>query len=460
MASKIEVELTSHDAERDEWTWRAAGARQPRGIVPAALVWDGARVGDVARAEIQRRLDGIEVVSLTPPPQPETRGERIEVRGRAADEPAITVRTLRRERPRRRPSGAAAGSEHRSQAPSHGTPRREERPSRARRQPSPAPAPQEQVPRLRPRDTHRRAFLDSVIPEHRPIAEALLRGGLPAVRAAIARDREEALAQGRPAAPEEATLKIAEDLLPRARVALWLDRAEAALPIADTVALRDLRSVVASVDPASRDARVLEYATTLRGVLERRVALELERWLTDLRDALAGGRTVRALRLSARLPDPSAKLPEELQHQLVEVVNRELVEDTPPERWMVLIDAIANSPIRRLVAVTGFPRGASPELDELAREYAGRIPSLGSVLGVAMAAPPKPDVRAKVPQASRRPRSRGAHEAPGTASQGDASRSVAPTHLSAEASDGEVVLSDAPADDAGVTLTAEPSADQ
>jgi hypothetical protein len=418
MASRIDIELTSHDADRGEWTWRAAGARNPKGTVPASLVWEGAKVGDVARAEVVRTLDGIGIVSLAPPPQPTAPTNRIELVGTRRDGPTTaavaTARTERRrprateqphEHARRTGDRAGAGpGDRRDATPTQGDRREHRREPRRRPQPSASAHAASSAPRLRPRDTHRRALLESTIPEHRPIAEALLRGGMPEVRAAIARDREAAAAEGRAPAPEEATLKIAEDLLPKVRVATWLDRAEAALPIAETLALRDLRSVVASVDPSSKDPRVLDYAATLRAVLDRRVAAEIDRWLDELRAALAAGRTVRALRLASRLPDPSARLPEDLQRDLVAAADRELVPDTPAERWMVLIDAISASPVRRAVTVTALPADAPPELNELAREHAGRIPSLGARLGVSMPAPPKPEILARVPKTSRKPR--------------------------------------------------------
>ena len=46
MSRRIEVELTS---QRDDgtWTWRAAGAKQPKGSLDGTLLYDGASVGDV-----------------------------------------------------------------------------------------------------------------------------------------------------------------------------------------------------------------------------------------------------------------------------------------------------------------------------------------------------------------------------------------------------------------------------
>ncbi|MGH9153343.1 MAG: hypothetical protein ACRD03_13310, partial [Acidimicrobiales bacterium] len=66
MGRRIEVELTS---SRDDgtWTWRAAGAKQPKGVVDARLLPDGARVGDVVRAEADFEIEGISITAVLPP---------------------------------------------------------------------------------------------------------------------------------------------------------------------------------------------------------------------------------------------------------------------------------------------------------------------------------------------------------------------------------------------------------
>ena len=66
MSRRIEVELTS---QRDDgtWTWRAAGAKQPKGSLDGTLLYDGASVGDVCRADADFEIDGIFVTSVLPP---------------------------------------------------------------------------------------------------------------------------------------------------------------------------------------------------------------------------------------------------------------------------------------------------------------------------------------------------------------------------------------------------------
>ena len=66
MSRRIEIELTSKRTD-GTWTWRAAGAKEPRGVVVDAVVPAGVAVNDVVRAEVEADLDGTRVLSITPP---------------------------------------------------------------------------------------------------------------------------------------------------------------------------------------------------------------------------------------------------------------------------------------------------------------------------------------------------------------------------------------------------------
>ena len=57
MSRRIDVELTSR---RDDgsWTWRAAGAKQPKGVLDGALLPQGATAGDVLRVDADFDVDG------------------------------------------------------------------------------------------------------------------------------------------------------------------------------------------------------------------------------------------------------------------------------------------------------------------------------------------------------------------------------------------------------------------
>lgn len=410
MATRIDIELTS---ERDDgtWTWRAAGARSPRGTLDSSLLWKGAKVGDVARAELLTSLDGIEILSVTPPALPDAPRNVIEILGPERQGPLVTVslrkgaKSSRSERRGRRGDGESG----RVPREVHDSPSGARRAARTRpkgeasneRRGAESRQPARSAPRLRPSDAHRQAVLAELTPEHRPIGEALLRGGIPAVRAALDEHNASARAAGLPETPVEATLRIAEDILPKVRIATWLDRAEAAVKLEETLPLKELRAVIAAADRSAKEPRVHELLASLSETADRRATQETAAWMAEIEAALEAHRVVRALRLSARLPDPTARLSPELLERLAQAASEEMTPETPPDRWMVLIDAVAQSPVRRQVQPSGFPPEGPQELLELAREHANRIPALASLLGVTIPPPPRPDILALVPRPQR-----------------------------------------------------------
>ncbi len=80
MPRRIDVELTS-TREDGTWTWRAAGARQPKGELDGGLLPTGSKVGDVVRAEADFDVDGITVVAVLPPKGERKEAERLEIIG-------------------------------------------------------------------------------------------------------------------------------------------------------------------------------------------------------------------------------------------------------------------------------------------------------------------------------------------------------------------------------------------
>src|SRR4029079_7848494 len=89
-------------------TWRAAGAREPRGTVDAGLLPADAAVGDQLRVETEKDLDGIRIVSIVAAKGPTERSNRLELLpSTEAFEPVVEVRATRdrheggRGRPRR-----------------------------------------------------------------------------------------------------------------------------------------------------------------------------------------------------------------------------------------------------------------------------------------------------------------------------------------------------------------------
>jgi hypothetical protein len=227
-------------------------------------------------------------------------------------------------------------------------------------------------------------------PEQRPIAEQVLKGGIPAVRSAIDAQNEQARAADLPEVNGEALLSIAEELLPRLKAAAWRDRADAASAAVDDISLRDLRSVVAGADTVARDDESRLLARTLREALERRVAKLREQWVEEITKALDEGRLVRALRVSAHPPEPTARFPADLAIRMSEAAGEAMAPDTSTERWTTLLGAVADSPVRRMVKPHGLPRDPADSVVQAARQASGRVPALAGLLGIQMPPPPGP----------------------------------------------------------------------
>ena len=80
MPRKIDIELTSARAD-GTWTWRVAGARQPKGTLDGSLLPSGASVGDVLRAEAEIELEGTVIMAVATPPGKRPDPDRLELLG-------------------------------------------------------------------------------------------------------------------------------------------------------------------------------------------------------------------------------------------------------------------------------------------------------------------------------------------------------------------------------------------
>ncbi len=465
---RIDIELTSTQPE-GTWTWRAAGARQPKGVLDGALLDSGAQVGDIVRAECDIDLDGTRVMSVLAARNKRSEPDRLDIKGSGSDTPLITqdggAPDLRGERPGRegrsgrdrdsgsrsgggpggRPGGGQGGRGPGAAFPAGGRPggppskpaggtrspggrsqgdrgprsggpgagergsrpgprgndgRREDdgrrgerpareqpdRPRRGRPEPSePVAAARPRPKRLQPGRVHREAVLAELPPEQRPVAEKVLRGGIPSVRQAVEDQNAAARSTGAPEVRADALVAMAESLLPRLRAAEWRDRAEAASAGVNEIGLRDLRAVVAGSDAAGRDDESRALVVSLREALERRSAQERDTWVAEIRSSLVDGRVVRALRVSGRPPDPGARFPTDLAEQLSAAAGAAMTADTIADRWAALLDAVVASPVRRTVQPQGVPAERAEDLERALRLAAPRVPALAAMLG-----PPRP----------------------------------------------------------------------
>lgn len=473
MSRRIDIELTS---ARDDgtYTWRAAGAKQPKGVLDASLLYPGAKIGDVVRVEADFEIEGITITSILPPKtkkNAEVPG-RLEIIGSGQDRGVAGVTSSlvpksersqsdRRDRPFRdgdgdrrgrppagagarptgssgprggsdrgprsagdrparppvdrgtRPGGDGGPRTERSERPDRGPrpdrggrpdrvehgdrPARADRPGPARPDRAPRAAPTN-VPvaadkprprRLVPGSVHRDAALAALPPEQRPVAEQVLRGGIPAVRQAVAAQNA-SRPEGTPELRTDLLVAMAESLLSQLKEAEWRDRAEAAAGIVDDIGLRDLRSVVTAGESAARDDEARSLATTLREALERRLSTMRDEWVAEVAHSLDEGRLVRALRISSRPPDPGTRISAELALRLAEAASQAMSPDVQPDRWSALLEAVLDSPVRRSVKPVGLPGEPGDALLLAARQASGRIPALAGLLGIDMPPPPGP----------------------------------------------------------------------
>jgi hypothetical protein len=250
--------------------------------------------------------------------------------------------------------------------------------------------------RLRPGRAHRKALLESLPEEQRPIAEQVVLGGLPAVRQAIEKQNAERTAAGESAIAAGPLLELAEKLVPKVRTAEWRDRAEAAQRDLEVLDLRDLRSVVSAADAAAKDDETRALATTLREGLAQRADAEHQAWLAELTATVEVGRIVRALRLSSRPPKAGSPLPPDLATKLAEGAGAALTEDAAAERWVAVLDALAFAPVRDKVIPASLPKELHADVKATIARLATRIPKIAHIFEI------EPDRNAPRPKVERR----------------------------------------------------------
>ncbi len=399
MGRRIEVELTS---ARDDgsWTWRAAGAKQPKGDVDAALLYQGAKVGDVVKVEAEFHLDGIEVTEVFAPKAKKERTDLLELKTRPLrdDELVTTQRVARGDRRggrgERGDRGRSRGrdddrGQRRGGGGGGGGGDRERHGGGERRGPRPEADRRPRPKRLRPRRVHRDAMLATVTEEHRPIVEQVIKDGMPGVRAAIEKQNAEAKDAGKPEIDATPILAIAEQNLGRARLAEWRDRADAALADAEELDIRDLRSVVVAGADVARDDESRAVAEQIKAVLDTRLESDHAAWLQDLDSAVTEGRVVRGLRLSSRPVKAGAPLPTEIASKLAQQASEALAADVMQDRWATVLDALAFSPVRGAVTPAGLPAEPSEELLGEVRRLSDRIPAIAALFGIDPSQVPK-----------------------------------------------------------------------
>ena len=415
MSRRIEIEITSLNG--DVATWRAAGAKLPKGTLSAALVQGGAVVGNVYRADVENYMDGIEVIAILPPKTAsplDPRKERLEIIVKENTGPDVVVtyapkgRGGRRDGERRegdrkdsKRSPSRPGSKDRGGAPtgekSERGPRTE-RPARSDRPARPSGA-RTGGPVVAPITTiYRNALLATLSPEQLPVAEQLLRGGMPAVRSAVAEQNKNATAQGRPTIDAETIDRIAEELLGKTNLALWKDKAAGAIGAGRELRLRDLRAVVTSAKTVSLDDEGRLQLKELQTALTSKVDHLRAVWNEKLETALNSKNVAETLRLVARPPDLSTRVTAEMAAKVVTMTSEALTAELDPAAWNEIVTLAVDTSIRRNIKPVGIP--ANEVSKALAIKNAGAIPELAKLLGMPVPPPPPPS------RAPRRPANR------------------------------------------------------
>ena len=400
MSRRLDIELTSNRQD-GTWTWRAAGAKSPKGVVNGSLLSANAKTGDVLKVEADFDIDGISVLSVVNMREKGQRGNLLEmlasektftpVTQKLADKPKSDRKGGRDakgkrdgdSRPARPPRDPNAPRRPASTRPD-GTTGRQARPSRPHFTAPPEMPKRPTAKRLKPKHVHRSAVLETLPVEQRGVAERALEGGIKAVRDAVKLQNDQLRKDGKPEVPSDGLISMAQNLLPKLRVADWLDKAEAAKADLATLDLRDLRSVVvASEDPmVMRDETTRALAAELKTALKERQDAAQTLWLSDIVDALKVGRTVRALKMTSEPPKAGQPFPSELGAKLAQAATAGLTTETAPDRWIALLEALAFSPIRGQVKLTTLPQQPSEALLATVKRLSSLLPQIASLFGI------------------------------------------------------------------------------
>jgi hypothetical protein len=423
MSRRIEIELTSARPD-GTWTWRAAGAREPKGVLDGTLLPPDSKVGGVLKADAEYELDGITILAVMSTKGKAEKSGLLEILPSAKPFEAVTQQLASRSRgdrdsrgprrdgdsrpPRRDGEGRGPRRDGEGRGPRRdgdSAPRgdrgpRPDRPARTGDSAERGPRPERRTrphfnappelplrpkpKRLKPGRAHRNAVLADLPAEQRAVAERALQGGLPSVRSAVNEQNARLKAEGKEEIPAAGLLAMAEQMMPKLRVAEWLDRADAALADVEELDLRDLRSVVASADDpmVARDESTREVAGRLKEALIAKQEKELTLWFEDIDAAVRVGRLVRALKLSSQPPKAGIRFPTELAGKLAAATTANLTADALPDRWVAVLEAAAFSPIRAMVQPTAKPTQVSDELMATVKRIASLLPAVAALFGV------------------------------------------------------------------------------
>ena len=388
MSKRIDIELTSNRGD-GTWTWRAAGAKTPKGTLNGAILDAGAKTGDTLKVEAEFDLDGVEILSLVKTKEKSVRGNILEILGSEKEFQPVTQKLADKSKDRKpkRDGDRKPRRDGDKRPPREGAEGEKSGDRRPRRPSFTAPPELPKRPaakRLKPKRVHRAAVLDTLPVEQRGVAERALTGGIKAVRDAVKEQNEQLKKEGKPLVPAEGLISMAQELLPKLRVAEWLDKAEAAKADIELLDLRDLRQVVVGADDPMvvRDETTRALATELKAALKTRQEFEQTRWLEDIKSALAVSRVIRALKISSEPPKAGQPFPADLGAQLAAAASASLSSETAPDRFSAVLEAIAFSPVRGQVKLAAVPPTPNEAMLSTVKRVAPLVPQIASMFGI------------------------------------------------------------------------------
>lgn len=423
MSKRIDIELTSNRGD-GTWTWRAAGAKTPKGALNGAILDAGAKVGDTVKVEAEFDLDGVDILSVVKVKEKSYRGNLLEIIGSNKEFQPVTQKLAEKGKDRkpRKDGDRKPRRDGDKRPPREGADGEKSGDRRPRRPSFTAPPELPKRPaakRLKPRRTHRSAVLDTLPVEQRGVAERALIGGIKAVRDAVKEQNDALKKEGKPEIPAEGLISMAQELLPKLRVAEWLDKAEAAKADILTLDLRDLRQVVVGADDPMvvRDETTRALATELKAALKSRQETEQIQWLEDIKSAIAVSRVIRALKISSEPPKAGQPFPAELGAQLAAAASTAISSETAPDRFCAVLEAIAFSPVRGQVKLATVPANPNETVLATVKRVAPLVPQIAALFGVVVA-PGTSSPRPLRPTRPTRPKAKPAPKAPSTSTEG------------------------------------------
>lgn len=412
MSRRIEIELTSNKGD-GTWTWRAAGAREPRGLISADMIPKGAGISSVFTAEVQSDMDGIAVLAVIETEDTRTAPETIEVLGTGKRSSGVNFKGGGRRRGKGRGDGFGSGG-FGGDGFGKGQPRQKQQ--GGRRKGGSRGAGQDRPARLRPARVHRKKWLASVPPEHAALAEQIASGrGIANEKGGVAEmdngsekggaaekggteennsasengaaSEKNSISEGdsvteRDSPSEKGSLSnkdVAAKLLSEYRMAEWRDRADLVLSNFEKIDLAEIRMLVADADVCARTPETRSQAEEARQKLGERTERQHGEWLADLATNLSEGRVLRALRMSGQPPKAGVPLPLDLVKWLTTATADILTPEAQPDRWEITLQALAVSPVRRLVRPSQPPAVVSPDLTEAVKDLSLRFPQIAAL---------------------------------------------------------------------------------